>query len=90
MKTAIFTVGVAIVATQIGCTWWLSKQPARLDESDLEMLRSGVSASVRSECYAKDIRQMLIATDRHESIGNWIQTRTNCIWDPSSRPDLNH
>jgi hypothetical protein len=88
MKIAVFAATAAIITTQIGCTWWLSRQPAHLDESDWQVVQTTLANSVRTECYAKDLRRMLIAIDRHESIGDWIETRTNCLWDISGRPDL--
>lgn len=88
MKIAVFAAAVAVIATQIGCTWWLSHQAMRLKDSDWQVVQTTLANSVRTECYAKDLRRMLIAMDRHESISEWIESRTNCLWDADARPDL--
>lgn len=88
MKAIVVGATIAIIATQIGCTWWLSQQPVRLNKDDWNLIQSATATTVRNECYIKDVRRMLLAMDRHESISDWIETRTNCLWDASARPDL--
>lgn len=49
MRTAIFV--VAIMATQIGCTYWLSRQPAHLEVIEAGQLDFIHSSIIRTECH---------------------------------------
>lgn len=78
MKIAVFAVGAAIIATQIGCTWWLSRQPAHLDGYHETAIEATNVAIRPLQCHVTELKYMLIAQSHGQPLEAYVQNTGPC------------
>lgn len=79
MKIAVFAAVAAIIATQIGCTWWLSRQPMHLDPYSQEAISVINVTTHRMDCEITELKYMMYNQSQGQPLDGFIKNNGPCF-----------